>query len=194
MREPTLRKKSVSPPTTRRTPSSSPPRVAKSEVATDPVPIDPALLEQTRHQPATHTSPRGRASQPPPPSTGEQSATASPISNAPARAFPWRLQTDVTGDSSQPTSSASSPATPGLGPDGLYHGQRDWTPSRQTSMSDMESYVGATKGLSTAASSESGVDKSSLENIPPPKPKKSHARKVSICVILSAPLAILAMC
>lgn len=47
-------------------------------------------------------------------------------------------------------------------------------------MTDLESYVGVTKGLSTtAASSESGYEPMNKgEGVPPPRGKKSHARKV----------------
>ena len=48
-------------------------------------------------------------------------------------------------------------------------------------MSDLDSYVGATKGHNTAASSESGFDPKDPDadgGIPPPRTRKSHARKV----------------
>ena len=91
-----------------------------------------------------------------------------------------------------PPSENPSPATPiGLGREGLYHG---YDMSRQSSSTDLGSYIGATKGTMASASSESEYDYSQLDTrlpeereprdtvgVPPPKetPKKSHARKVS---------------
>ncbi len=89
---------------------------------------------------------------------------------------------------SQPRSSSTdSPATPlGLSMDGIYADQ-SYDISRQSSMTDLGSYLGATKGISTNSSSESGYDMGGYvdpENeggpgVPPPKGKKSHARKAS---------------
>lgn len=108
--------------------------------------------------------------------------------------LPWSLETHGLGNTSQPaTSSSESPATP-LGIDGFYHGSSvgigDNTDlSRQSSVSDFQSFLGAEKGISTTASSESGYDDEAYNpalakveeggGIPPPRPKKSHARKVS---------------
>ena len=95
-----------------------------------------------------------------------------------------------------PPSEQQSPATPvGLGQEGLYHG---YDMSRHSSGGgDWGSYIGATKGSITAASSESGLDFSVMEHgtpggdrhddgpgvpFPKDKSKKSHARKVSIAL------------
>ena len=59
-------------------------------------------------------------------------------------------------------------------------------------MTDLSSYVSGTKGISTYGSSESGydmggyadVDGESEQGVPPPKQRKSHARKVSTTAML----------
>jgi hypothetical protein len=118
--------------------------------------------------------------------SGEQ-----PVAQSPQRiagALPWPLSTQRLANDSQPATSASeaSPSTPGLGIDGLYQ-STDFDDSRQSSMSDFGSLLGATKGISTTASSESRYEpmdpaperENEGAGIPPPRPKKSHARKVS---------------
>ncbi len=98
-----------------------------------------------------------------------------------------RLQTTNLGvnDSQPPTASSESPSTPAvLGMEGIYANQYDM--SRPSSMTDLGSYVAATKGISTNTSSESGYELGGYadpefdagQGIPPPRPKKSHARKV----------------
>lgn len=139
----------------------------------DPAPIDPQAIEV----------PEGT------PSVGENLTNTS--MTASSTLTPWALNTSnlqVT-DSQPPSSSTSTPLTPGLGADGLCHGKR-FDLSRQSSMSDFSSYLGATKGFSSAPSSEDGYDMGDAEykpdgqtgdgqgGIPPPKVRKSHARKV----------------
>jgi hypothetical protein len=105
--------------------------------------------------------------------------------------IPWRLQTVLSTNDpeSQPPTSSASPITPGLGIEGLYHGQ-GYDMSRESSVTDLSSYVGATRGMgsTTAESSESGYEvggygteggQDEQAGVPPPKPKKSHARRVS---------------
>lgn len=99
----------------------------------------------------------------------------------------WGLRTSNLHVESQPPSSVTgSPETPtGLGLDAIYANQ-PYDSSRQSSMTDLESYVAATKGISTNASSDSGYDLGGYGDpndlggpgVPPPKEKKSHARKV----------------
>lgn len=111
---------------------------------------------------------------------------------------PWNLTTEglSSGTDSQPqTSTSNSPATPvGLGAEGLYHGQAYEELSRQNSMTDLNSYIGSDLTSESrfemmghlvdpdAEGSEvgqpEGVDKDG--GVPAPKPKKSHARKVSM--------------
>ena len=111
---------------------------------------------------------------------------------------PWNLTTEglSSGTDSQPqTSTSNSPSTPvGLGADGLYHGQAYEEMSRQNSMTDLNSYIGSDLTSESgfdmmrhlvdpdAEGSEvgqaEGVDKDG--GVPAPKPKKSHARKVSM--------------
>lgn len=113
-------------------------------------------------------------------STGRGQAKAV---NGPTKT-PWSLNTDLNEGytDSQPASTTFT-ESPGLGEDGLYHGQPWAEVSREGSMTDLNSYVGSTKGLGTAASSESGYEPNGVqgvqEGVPPPRPKKSHARKVS---------------
>ena len=200
--------KSLSPPTSRHTPPHSPPR---RKSADGEIPIDPELVdaegEPDTAAPPSDTDPAGPVAH-----GAERSALDSKwaalgpdeLLHAPRPGdefaidptlalhgiTPWSLRTSNlnVSETQPPTSASSSPATPvGLGADGLYHDQ-PFGFSRQSSTTDLGSYVAATKGISTTASSESGFDIGSHEQgvegdgpagVPPPKPKKSHARKVS---------------
>ncbi|KAK4685816.1 hypothetical protein P7C73_g4324, partial [Tremellales sp. Uapishka_1] len=92
----------------------------------------------------------------------------------------WHLQTaNLSGVDSQPVSASSeAPKTPtGLQLGGLYGAGYDI--SRGNSSSDLASYAGNANALRSTSSSEAGYDPRAEAggSLPPPKAKKSHARK-----------------
>jgi len=180
---------SHSPPRSRHTPPRTPPRRTSTEP--QELPIDPSLLEPISDGTANLQTARpieadfNQGSSPDQPAADPDNPRPIDLSDASRHVSlpPWQLQTScLILDSQPPTSASSSPATPVQ--DGLYLGETFDT-SRHGSTTDFESFVGATKGFSTAASSESDFDpgdrhgdRSGTGGIPPPRPKKSHARKV----------------
>ena len=198
-------RKSASPPSSRHTPHGSPPKLFNDNLLPDDaIPIDPALVTEQvdagvvtgQHEPGVaqgdpatrQTSPHGS-----PPHVAalhmvsEQGETGAPRDERPAQ---WGSKGPgllIRTDSQSTESQSPSPATPlGLGREGLYRG-RLHDLSRQSSMSDFGSLLGATKGSDTPDGSEMGDAGSVIDGgtgsefgVPPPKdrPKKSHARKV----------------
>jgi hypothetical protein len=170
-------------------PVSSPPRRKSADAAdtTTLVPIDPTLLgidmaagEVTARpsMPVVHHHDH--------PLSGDQRLEGSPKKLA--GHLPWPLTTRGLPSDSRPTSSNSeaSPSTPGFGFDSVYQ-STEFGDSRQSSTSDFGSLFGASKSVGTPVSSESNYEQmntvpkkeSEGADIPPPQPKKSHARKVS---------------
>lgn len=181
-------RRSYSPQASRHTPVGSPLRRKSADAAatTTLMPIDPTLLdldmgsgELTAKSAKSQTQTHGH------PLSGEQNVIET--SKGVANGLPWPLATHGLTSDSQPATSASdaSPSTPGLGFEGVYQ-NNEFGDSRQSATSDFGSLLGATKGISTTTSSESGYEpiepaqksEGDVAGIPPPRPKKSHARKV----------------